>query len=51
VFGAQEKRIDEQSEQEARTMIEKAMARPGLITVDGRRLESYDDLIARIAVA
>jgi hypothetical protein len=42
---------DAQKKYEAREIIEKAQARVGLITVLTRRLESSDDLLARIAAA
>jgi hypothetical protein len=45
------KGIDTQKKHEARALIEKAEARAGLITVLTRRLESSDDLLARIAAA
>jgi hypothetical protein len=41
----------EQNVQEARALLEKAQVRAGLITVLTRRLESHDDLLARIAAA
>jgi hypothetical protein len=43
--------MDEENKQRAREIIEKAQARSGLITVLTRRLESSDDLIAKIAAA
>ena len=43
--------MDAQKKHEAQALIEKAEARSGLITVLTRRLESSDDLLAKIAAA